>query len=92
MPVVTRIGARHAERMTASILRHAGLHDLVAASDDAFVALAARLANDADFRAMQRAAVRAALARTELTDPAAYARALEDAYLRALRIENLHPG
>jgi protein O-GlcNAc transferase len=92
VPVVTRIGARHAERMTASILRHAGLHDLVADSDEAYVALAARLANDEPFRDAQRAAVRTAMSRPSLTDPRVHARALEDAYLHALTEKRLHPS
>ena len=84
VPVVTRAGARLAERMGASILGHAGLPQLVADNDAAYVALAVRLATDAAFRAAQREAVRAAFAETSLTRPAIYARALETAYLRAL--------
>ena len=92
VPVVTRIGTRHAERMSASILRHAGLDDLVAADDDAYVALAVRLATDLRWRAAMRTAVRAAFSRPELTDPVAYARALEDAYTRALSERHLIPS
>lgn len=84
VPVVTRIGARHAERMSASILRHAGLGDLVAADDEAYLALAVRLATDRPWRDALRDAIRAAFSRPELTDPVVYARALEDAYTRAL--------
>jgi protein O-GlcNAc transferase len=84
VPVVTRAGLRHAERMTASILAHAGLTGLIADSDDAYVALATRLATDMAFRDAQRAAVRAAMTRPDLTDPVVYARALESAYVRAL--------
>ena len=84
VPVVTCAGARLAERMTASILRHAGLPQLVADSDDAYVALAVRLATDTAFRDAQRAAVRTAFGEASLTHPAIYTRALETAYLRAL--------
>jgi len=91
VPVVTRVGQRHAERMTASILRHAGLAQLVARDDDDYVALAVRLATDAAFRVDQRAAVRAALAATPFTRPTIYTRALETAYLRALTEKKLLP-
>ena len=91
VPVVTRAGVRHAERMSASILRHAGLRELVAASDEAYVALAVRLASDAVFREAQRAAVRAAFAPSPLTSAAVYTRALETAYLRALTEKKLFP-
>jgi len=91
VPVVTRAGVRHAERMSASILRHAGLPQLVAADDDAYVALAVRLAADSAYRETQRAAVRSAFALSSLTRPAVYTRALETAYLRALTEKKLLP-
>jgi protein O-GlcNAc transferase len=91
VPVVTRMGFRHAERMSASILTHAGLHELVADSDRCYVELAIRLASDRAFRSVQREAIRIALARPELTDPAVYAHALETAYIRALTEKRLIP-
>jgi predicted O-linked N-acetylglucosamine transferase (SPINDLY family) len=91
VPVVTRAGLRHAERMTASILAHAGLPALIADSDDDYVALAIRTATDAAFREAQRAAVRAAMARADLTDPVVYTRALEGAYICALNEKRRHP-
>ena len=84
IPVVTQKGARHAERMSASILAHAGLPELVAGSDDAYVELAVRVAIDRPWRDHLRARVRSALSRPGLSDPAVYARALEAAYTRAL--------
>src|SRR5207302_11267787 len=83
VPVVTRRGARHAERVSASILVHAGLAELVADSDDGFVALAVRLATDASWRAALRVKVRDALSDSDLSDPARYAASLERAYARA---------
>ena len=91
VPVVTRAGERHAERMTASILAHADLSALIADSDARYVALATRLASDAAFREAQRCAIRTALARPELTDPNVYTRALEAAYVRALTEEQRLP-
>jgi len=84
VPVVTLAGERHAERMSASILTHAGLADLVAADADAFVDLACRLATDGGLRAAMRERVRTAFSNPALTDPARYAAALERAYARVL--------
>jgi predicted O-linked N-acetylglucosamine transferase (SPINDLY family) len=84
VPVVTRIGERHAERVAASILTHAGLPELVAHDDEAYVALAIRLATDGAWRAVLGAKVREAFSQPGLTDPARYAAALERAYARAL--------
>jgi protein O-GlcNAc transferase len=84
VPVVTRVGLRHAERMTYSILRHLSLDNAVATTDDDYVALAARLAHDAAFRAGMRGAIARALADPAAVDPVRYARALEDAYRVAL--------
>jgi predicted O-linked N-acetylglucosamine transferase (SPINDLY family) len=77
--------------MTASILTHAGLSAMIADSDDGYVALAVRFATDATFRDTQRDAVRAAMARTDLTDPIVYARALEGACIRALTEKHRDP-
>ena len=90
VPVVTRVGARHAERMTYSILMHLGLTQTIAFTDDDYVALAVRLAEDSSFRAEARAAVARAMADPPATDPVRYARSLEDAYVRAIAAR--HPG
>jgi len=45
-PVLTLRGDRHAARVGASILTHAGLDHLIAASDQAYVERAIALAND----------------------------------------------
>ncbi|HEY2816692.1 MAG TPA: tetratricopeptide repeat protein [Casimicrobiaceae bacterium] len=91
IPVATRAGIRHAERVSASILRHAGLADLVAESDQAYVRLAIRLATDDAFRSAQRDRIPAALSATTLTDPVTYTRALENAYIRALAEKHFLP-
>jgi protein O-GlcNAc transferase len=88
---VTRMGLRHAERMSASILTHAGLNDLVADSDRRYLEIAIRLASDRAFRSAQREAICIAFALSELTDPVVYAHALETAYIRALTEKQLLP-
>ena len=84
VPVVTRVGSRHAERMGYSILMHLGLTQTIAHTDDGYVELAVRLAQDRAFRDDVRAAVARAMGDPEATDPVRYARALEAAYDRAL--------
>lgn len=84
VPVVTRVGARHAERMSYSILMHLALTQTIAQTDEGYVELAVRLAQDRAFRDQVRAAVAHAMADPAATDPVRYARALEDAYARAL--------
>ncbi len=84
VPVVTRVGGRHAERMGYSILMHLGLTQTIAQTDDAYVELAVRLARDRAFRDDVRAAVAVAMRDPAVTDPVRYARALEAAYDRAL--------
>jgi len=91
IPVATRAGARHAERVSASILRHAGLDDLIADTDEAYAGLAIRLATDGAFRSAQRERIRMALTTTASPGPVAYARALENAYIRALTEKHLLP-
>jgi predicted O-linked N-acetylglucosamine transferase (SPINDLY family) len=91
IPVVTRAGTRHAERISASILAHAGLPALIADTDGRYVDLAIRLTTDAAFLDEQRTAVRLALSQRARTDPAAYAGALETAYSRALDEKRLRP-
>ncbi len=90
VPVVTRVGARHAERMSYSILMHLSLTQTIAQTDDGYVELAVHLAKDEAFRGEVRAAVSAAMADPSVTDPVRYARALEDVYIRALAAKS-HP-
>ena len=84
VPVVTRVGSRHAERMGYSILMHLGLTQTIAQTDDGYVELAVRLAQDRAFRDDVRAAVARAMGDPAATDPVRYARALEAAYDHAL--------
>ncbi len=84
VPVVTRVGARHAERMGYSILMHLGLTQGIAHTDDGYVELAVRLATDRAFRDALRTDIARAMSDPAATDPVRYARALEAAYDRAL--------
>ena len=84
VPVVTRVGTRHAERMTYSILMHLSLTQTIAETDDDYVALAVRLAQDSTFREETREAIARAMADPAVTDARRYAFALEEAYVAAL--------
>jgi len=84
VPVVTRVGGRHAERMGYSILMHLGLTQSIAQTDDGYIDLAVRLAQDREFSHEMRAAVANAMRNPAVTDPVRYVRALEAAYDFAL--------
>jgi predicted O-linked N-acetylglucosamine transferase (SPINDLY family) len=83
VPVVTLAGRRHASRIGASLLSSAGYPDQIAATPDAFVQCAAKLAGDLPRLAALRAAMRERLAGSALMDAKAFAASFEDA-LRAM--------
>ena len=87
VPVVTRVGARQAERMTYSLLAHLGVTATVADNDDDYVAIAVRLARDRRWRDAVAAEMVAALPVSGLADTDRYARSLETAYERALALK-----
>lgn len=84
VPVVTRVGERAAERMTWSLLAHLGVTDTAARTDDDYVAIAVRLARDADWRAAISAAIAERLPSSGLADFDRYTRALELALTQAI--------
>jgi protein O-GlcNAc transferase len=86
VPVVTLVGRRHGERSSYSILANLGVMQTVAESGSDYVAIAVRLATEPAFMAEVRAAIRAGLEHSALTDMDAHARHLEQAYLRALEL------
>ncbi|HEV8256182.1 MAG TPA: tetratricopeptide repeat protein [Casimicrobiaceae bacterium] len=84
VPVVTLVGRKHSERCGYSMLTNLGATQTIAASGSQYVEIAVRLATDPAFMAEVRAAIRAGLERSPLTDMVAHARHLERAYLQAL--------
>jgi protein O-GlcNAc transferase len=80
VPVVTLAGDRHAARVGASMLARVGLGDLVAASPEAYVEAAARLAADRPALARLRADLRGRIANSPLCDGPRFTRELEAAY------------
>jgi protein O-GlcNAc transferase len=83
VPVVALRGERHAARVGASLLTHAGLPELIADSVDGYVAIATVLAQNRQRLAALRAGLRDRMAASALTDARGFAAALEDTY-RAL--------
>jgi predicted O-linked N-acetylglucosamine transferase (SPINDLY family) len=80
VPVIALAGRLHASRVGVSLLARLGLHELVAESEDAYVALASRLANDEAGRKVLRAELRDRMRRSSLCDGKSFARDVEDAY------------
>ncbi len=80
VPVVSRCGRTHVTRVGASILRHAGLPELVATGWDDYIEKARALALDPERRAELRAGLRQRLRGSPLLDAQAFARSLESAY------------
>ncbi|HYD57559.1 MAG TPA: tetratricopeptide repeat protein [Burkholderiales bacterium] len=81
VPVVTLAGDRHASRVGASLLESVGLPELIAQTEDQFVAVAAGLATDLSRLASIRAQMRERLQGSPLRDEAAFVRDLEQAYV-----------
>ncbi len=77
VPVLGLRGDRHASRVTASLLHHAGLDELIAEDEDALVALAQRVAGDPGALAALRASLRTRLKASDLMDLATFTRTLE---------------
>lgn len=73
VPVVTKIGDRHAARVGASLLHAAELPDLIANDDDAYVAIAASLARGHARRAELRARLREQMRTSTLMNQPAFA-------------------
>ncbi|MFN7085118.1 MAG: tetratricopeptide repeat protein [Burkholderiales bacterium] len=82
VPVITLAGKVHAGRVGVSLLSNAGLAELIADSEEAYVRIAVELANDVQRLAGLRAAMRARLENCPLTDARALARALEAEYAK----------
>ena len=83
--VVTLCGRKHGERTSNSILTNLRVTQTIAHSGSEYVAIAERLANDVTFASEVRAAIRAGIASSPLTDMRAHTRNLERAYVRALQ-------
>lgn len=79
VPVVTLRGDRPSSRLAASVLARVGLHDLIADTPDAYVAIARRLAGDRGALERMRTGLRQRMEK-HLVDGKPVASGLEDAY------------
>lgn len=80
VPVITLRGNRHAGRVGASILQHAGLPEWIAESEAEYVRLAKAGADDRAALEASRARLAGRVRASRLTDPARFTNELEDAY------------
>jgi predicted O-linked N-acetylglucosamine transferase (SPINDLY family) len=80
VPFVTLAGDRYMARMGGSLLNAVGLGELIAHTPEAYVALAARLANDQSRLAAMRSSLRERLAASPLMNAPEFARNVERAY------------
>ncbi len=85
IPVVTRAGDRLLGRYGATLLDSVGLGDLVAESDDAYVAIAVALARNPARLAQLRSTLGRRFAESPICDARSYARSVEEAYRRMWR-------
>lgn len=85
VPVLTRTSGRMMGRMGASILSAAGLEDLIAEDDAAFVSKGLELVAATDRRQMFRQDLRRRLRVSRLIDGRPFARELEAAFEQAYR-------
>jgi predicted O-linked N-acetylglucosamine transferase (SPINDLY family) len=84
IPVVTLCGRVHGERTGFSILTNLGVTSTIASSGPEYVAIAVRLAEEAEFRASVRREIEERVADSPLFDMRGYARRLEAAYRQAM--------
>lgn len=79
VPLVTIMGDRHAARVGPSILKQIGLDELVGATADEYVAIAADLARDPQRVAALRAGMRQRMLASSLCDETGFARRMQAA-------------
>ena len=80
VPVVTLAGRRAVSRAGLSQLSHLGLRELVASTEDEYVAIASSLAGDLPRLAELRRTLRTRMENSPLMDAPAFARNIETAY------------
>ncbi|EKX97092.1 hypothetical protein [Selenomonas sp. oral taxon 138] len=80
LPVVTMAGTRHGARFAVSLLKNAGLGELIAESPAAYVERAIGLANDPELLAALHTAIPRMMRASPLMDGVRYVRAVEAAY------------
>lgn len=85
VPVVTLAGTTPMSRNSIGPLHAAGLADLVAASEDAYVSCAAALARDVSRRADLRTSLRSRIQQSDAMNSHAFAKCIEAAFMEMVR-------
>lgn len=80
LPVITKVDRPPFGCIGQSVLHHAGLHDLIAMTENEYIAIAQRLAADWGALEQRRITQRDIIAKTELFDEATSVRWFEQAY------------
>ena len=92
VPVVTLLGPRHGERLGHALLSRFGTSETVARTEDDYVSLVVRLAEDKEWAAALRTRIADARARSLVWDAAAHVRGLEAAYEQMLAEKSVTGG
>ena len=80
VPTVTMVGDRHAGRVGASILTHAGFENFIANDPESYLRLAIELANDTSYRAALKNKIRKTMKQSKLCNAKKFTSRVEDAY------------
>jgi predicted O-linked N-acetylglucosamine transferase (SPINDLY family) len=80
VPVVTLVGERHVSRMGLSILSTIGLTELIAYTEEEYIQICLKLANDTGYLQDLRATLRERMQSSPLMDAATFTRYLEKSY------------
>jgi predicted O-linked N-acetylglucosamine transferase (SPINDLY family) len=84
VPVVASLGDRHVSRVSASILKHAGLESLLAEDTKSYIELAINLAKQTDQLVELRRTLRETLKESPLTNSKLFAQNIEKTYATAV--------
>ena len=90
VPIISLAGERFIERLSASMLHAVGLDELIADSQEDYVAKAAALAKDPQQRTQLRASLRERMSTSPLCDAKGLVYSLESAY-RDMWLKYLNP-
>lgn len=92
IPVVTLLGPRHGERLGYTLLSRFGTTETIARSEDDYVSLVVRLAEDQNWSGALRNRIAERRAGSPVWDAAAHVRGLEAAYEQMLAEKNVTAG
>ncbi len=81
VPVITKAGKRHAERISASKLSALGLNEFIALTNDEYINLAESLAMNSELLQELRLTLRDRFKKSELFDGSGLARAMEKGFI-----------